>query len=156
VSTSHAPAPAQPIVKRGRGRPSKITPALIQKIADVVRSGCYLDTAARFCGIDKVTFHSWMKKGHEQKRGLYRDFLNALEEAQAAADVRDHATITAASKRDWKAAEVHLKLRHPGRYATKKIEASGPDGKPIAVQSSVEASLLELFTKLASDDAPSE
>lgn len=151
MSTSNAPAqPPKP--KRGRGRPSKITPALIQRIADVVRTGSYLDTACRFCGIDKVTFHAWLKKGHEQKRGIYRDFLNAIEEAQAAADVRDHATITKASLTDWKAAAKHLMLRNPGRYAMTRQEISGPDGKPIAVASSTEASLLALFTKLAGGD----
>jgi hypothetical protein len=114
------------------GRPSKLTPELTQRIAEVVRAGCYLDTAARFCGVSKGSFHDWLKKGHEQQRGKYRDFLNALEEAQAAADVRDHARVTKAAEKDWKAAVAHLKLRNPGRYAVTRVEASGPDGRPIA------------------------
>lgn len=141
-----------PTKKPGRtGRPLKLTPDLIRRIAEVVRGGNYLDTAARFCGVSRVSFHEWMKKGHAQQRGLYRDFLNALEEAQAAADVRDHLTIAAASKKDWNAAVAHLKLRNPGRYGVKRSEVSGPDGKPITVQSSAEAGLLEMFTKLAGD-----
>ncbi len=146
------------------GRPLKINAELIAKIAETVASGCYLDTAARYNGVSKVSFHEWMKKGHEQKRGIYRDFLNALEEAQARADVRDHAQISVAASKDWKAAVTHLKLRNPGRYAVQHVEATGKDGAPLT--SSVEASLLSMFTRLlgegeapeapAADDAADE
>lgn len=141
--------------KRGRGRPPKLTPELTQQIADVVSTGTYFDTAAVFCGVSKVTLHSWMKRGHEQQRGRYRDFLNAIEQARARADARDHAFISKAAAKDWRAAEAHLRLRNPSRYNVKRSELSGPDGKPIAaaVASSTEASLLALFQKLAGDDS---
>lgn len=150
-------APLPPEKKqRGRmGRPSKITPELIERVASIVRMGNYLDTAARFCGIDKVTFHNWMKKGHAQRRGIYRDFLNALEEAQAAADVRDHGLIAKASAKDWRAAETHLRLRNQARYGAKRVEVSGPDGKAVQVESSASAALLGLLEKLAGEE-PSE
>lgn|SRR5574343_915852 len=135
--------------KRGRGRPPKLTPELIERVASIVRTGNYLDTAARFCGVSRVSFHEWMKRGHSQKRGIYRDFLNAMEEAQAAADVRDHAYITKAAAKDWRAAVEHLRLRNQARYGTKRMEVSGPEGKAVQVESSASASLLELFQKLA-------
>lgn len=103
------------------GRPPKLTPELIAKVADVVASGAPMDTAARYCGVDRVSFHYWLKLAHAQrqakKRGRHLDFLNALEEAQARADTRDHAYITKASAKDWKAALNHLRIRNPGRYA---------------------------------------
>lgn len=117
-----------------RGRPTKLTPELIQRVAAVVRAGNYLDTAARFCGIDKVTLWAWMKRGHAQKHGLHRDFLNALEEAQAAADVRDHALIAKAAERDWRAAVEHLRLRNQARYGVRRVEVSGPEGKPVSIE----------------------
>lgn len=138
------------------GRPPKLTYELIEKIAGTVRVGCYLDTAGRVHGIAKATYHVWMKRGHEQKRGIYRDFVDALLQAQAEADERDHAIIaSAAMKGDWKAAVEHLRLRNPTRYNVKRQELTGPDGKPIgvAVAPSTEASLLSLFTKLAGDAA---
>lgn len=146
------PRTDNPLLRRPRknGRPLKLTPELIEKMASVVRIGNYLDTAARFCGVDKLSFYSWMKKGHAQKRGIYRDFLNAMEEAQAAADVRDHGHIASASGKDWRAAVEHLRLRNQARYGAKRVELTGADGGPVAVESSnVGASLLELFTKLA-------
>lgn len=145
------PRTDNPHLKRPRqgGRPTKLTDELIERMAEVVRVGNYLDTAARFCGVDKVTFYSWMKKGHAQKRGIYRRFLNAMEEAQASADVRDHGYIEKQSGRDWRAAVEHLRLRNPGRYGVKRLEVGGPDGQPISVQQGVASSLIELFTKLA-------
>lgn len=145
------PRTDNPNLKRPRakmGRPTKLTPELIEKMARVVSVGNYLDTAARYVGIDKVTFHAWMKRGHAQKRGIFRDFLNAMEEAQAAADVRDHAYIAKASERDWRAAIEHLRLRNQARYG-KRVELTGAEGGPIAVESNASASLLELFQKLA-------
>jgi hypothetical protein len=133
------------------GRPPKLTRELIAQIADVVRAGNYLDTAARYCGVTRASFHEWMKRGHEQTRGLYRDFLDALERAQAEADVRDHANITKAGARDWRASAEHLRLRHPQRYAKKQIDVGNADGKAfgVSVTDTVEASLLAVFRKLA-------
>jgi hypothetical protein len=138
--------------KRGRGRPTKLTPELIERVARVVRVGNYLDTAARYCGISKGDFYNWLKRGHAQKRGIYRDFLNALEEAQAAADVRDHAYIAEAAKKDWRAAAEHLRLRNQARYGSRRLEVSGPEGKPVQVEASTTAALLDLFTRLAGQD----
>lgn len=145
-------------VKTGNpmGRPPKISATLITAIAETVRKGNYLDTAARFHGVDRVTFHNWMKKGHTQKRGLYRDFLNALEQAQAEADTIDHEFIRNASGKDWKAAAEHLRLRNQGRYGRSRVEVSGPEGRPIQVESSVAASLLDTFRKLAGDGGDGE
>ncbi len=133
------------------GRPTKLTPELIKAIAATVQSGCYLDTAARYHGVAKASFFDWMKRGHKQKTGIYRDFLDALETAQAAADVRDHAQISIAAGKDWKAAVAHLKLRNPSRYNVQRMEATGANGGPI-VTANVEASLVDLFTRLLGDD----
>jgi hypothetical protein len=136
--------------KRGRGRPIKLTRDLIDRIAQVVRVGNYLDTAARYCGVSKVTFYLWMKKGHAQERGLYRDFLNALEEAQAAADVRDHALIAKASEKDWRAAVEHLRLRNPGRYTARRL---APEETQAPATTRVPQELLvRALTRLAGDD----
>lgn len=116
------------------GRPPKLTRDLIKRIADVVRIGNYLDTAARYCGVSRVSFHEWMKKGHAQRRGIYRDFLNALEEAQSSADVRDHALIAKAAEKDWRAAVEHLRLRNQARYGVRRLEVSGPEGKPVSIE----------------------
>lgn len=164
MPTNHKAPTAPPVKldgtpkKRGDrpGRPPKLTQALITQIADVVRTGCYLDSAARYCGVSKASFHEWMKRGHDQQRGIYRQFLDALEQAQASADVRDHARLAKAGEKDWRSIVEHLRLRNPARYARTRTEHTGADGAPIAVQSSVEASLLDTFKKLVSGDGEDE
>jgi len=144
-----------PYLKRPRakrGAPETITEELVDRIAEVVAAGNYLDTAARYCGVPTSTFYSWMKRAHEEKSGVYRYLLDELEKAQAKADVRDHAHIANASVRDWKAAAEHLRLRNSGRYRAARVELGGVNGQPIEVQGAVSAGLLELFTKLAGDD----
>lgn len=140
------------------GRPPKLTRELIKKVADVVAAGNYLDTAAVYCGVSRASFHDWMARAHKQKRGIYRDFLDALHQAQAIADVRDHANITKAGARDWKASAEHLRLRNQSRYNRKTVEHAGEDGKAINVNvsGSVEASLLDVFKRLASVEDPDD
>jgi hypothetical protein len=133
------------------GRPPKLTPELIEQIAKIVRTGTYLDTASVYCGVSKAAFHDWMRKGHEQKRGRYRDFLDAMHQAQAEADVLDHARLMKAGDKDWRSIVEHLRLRNPDRYS-KRTELSGPGGKPVGVTAAVEASLLDTFKKLLADD----
>jgi len=139
----HADAMA---AKRGRGRPTKLTPELIERVAAVVRAGNYLDTAARYCGVSKQDFYTWLKRGHSQKRGIYRQFLDALEKAQAAADVRDHALIAKAAEKDWRAAAEHLRLRNQARYGLRRVELTGADGGPVEVRHLAGLSTDEVLT----------
>lgn len=71
------------------GRPPKINPKIMEKILNAIRAGNYMETAAAYAGIDKVTLYSWMKKGNQQPRSVYGQFLNALSEAQAQSQIRD-------------------------------------------------------------------
>lgn len=75
--------------KSNAGRKPKIPQALIEKFANCVRAGNYLETAAAFCGIPKSTMNSWFEKGRKNKRSIYAQFVEAVEEAQAQAEVRD-------------------------------------------------------------------
>jgi hypothetical protein len=69
---------------RKMGRPLKLTPAVQAVIVGQVRRGLYPEIAARMAGITKPTLLSWLGRGAAQKKGEFRDFLSAIEEAQAA------------------------------------------------------------------------
>ena len=71
-----------------KGRPTKMTPALVAKIANLIRLGCFPTVAARATGIEKSTFCLWMRRGRRKgyaKR--YSDFFHQVDEAMAAARV---------------------------------------------------------------------
>ena len=108
------------------GRPTKLTPALQQKICEAIRAGNYLMTAAAFAGIDKTTLHSWLRRGAREARGLYHDFADAVEKAQADAEARDVALIAkAASDGVWQAAAWRLERKFPDRWGRRdRIDAT--------------------------------
>lgn len=101
------------------GRPkdsTKLTPELQAKIVQTIQAGNYIETAAAFVGVSKPTLYDWMKRGHAQKTGQFRDFLNAVQMALASAETRDVALIAKAATEDWKAAAWRLERKFPDRW----------------------------------------
>jgi len=120
-----------------QGRKSKLTPEMQAKIVSYLQGGTYIETAAAAAGIGKRTLFRWLKnateKGCDPK---YKAFADAVEKAQAAANLRDVTLISHAAKKDWRAAAWRLERRHPKRWGTvQRHEVSGPDGKAVEVKS---------------------
>lgn len=113
------------------GRPDKLTPEIQNKIVTAVRAGAFVETAASYAGISKVTLYDWMKRGNKSTHGKFRDFLNAVEQAFAEATVADLAQISAAAAKDWRAAAYRLEKRERSLYGKQvQITASGGGGSP--------------------------
>lgn len=89
-------------------------------MVEALRAGNYLETAAAFAGVSKVTLYDWLRRGNEQSSGRFRDFLNAVEKALADAEVRDVAIIAKAAGADWKAAAWRLERRHGSRWGRRE------------------------------------
>ena len=68
------------------GRPSKLNPTIQAEVCKHIENCLHYKDAALLSGISYVTFNEWMKKGREQKRGRYHDFLVAVENAEAKAN----------------------------------------------------------------------
>lgn len=138
------------------GRPSKLNPDLQGRIVNALRAGAYLDEAARSCGLAPSTFHAWRARGNaeldqlashegrvtraEQKRRAleqpFVDFVLAVDEALAAAEIHAVAIVRGAMKDDWRSAAWYLERRHPDRWrrrTTHEVEQGDPD-KPLAVE----------------------
>lgn len=98
-------------------RPTKITKEIIETIAKEVLHGASYQAAARAGGIHYDTFNEWMKKGREGKSGIYVEFSESLETANAQCEVNMVRVIqSAAAKGDWKAALEWLKRRRRGEW----------------------------------------
>ncbi len=69
-----------------------------------------------------------MKWGRSSEKGIYREFLEAIEKAEAQAKVRNVTIIQAAAKDNWQAAAYWLERRYPeewgrrGRFLNKAEE----------------------------------
>ncbi len=78
---------------RARGRAPipmqiKLTTEIQQKICDAIRAGNFLVTAAVYAGVGKTALHEWLKRGANEDKGIYRDFVAGVEKANADAETR--------------------------------------------------------------------
>lgn len=128
-----------------RGRKTKLTPEVQSNIVQALRAGNYQETAAKFAGISQQTYYTWLRRGAEEPDSIYAEFLEAVERAKAAAEVRDIALIDkAANDGSWQAAAWKLERKYPQRWGRiTRTEISGPEGAPVKVALDAKATLLE-------------
>lgn len=110
--------------KRKVGRPNKLTPEISNKICDVLRNtSATYEEACRFVGLGVSTLMLWKQKGEQARqagrRGKFRDFLEAVEAAQANRCAAGELIIASAAKKDWKAKAWQLSIWNPKKYAPK-------------------------------------
>jgi transposase len=105
---------------KGTTNPYKLTPEVQAKIVEAVRSSWYLETAAAYAGVSKVSVYAWLRLGNEQKTGIYRVFLNAVEKAMAESEMADLQNISNAAKDCWQASAWRLERRFPRRWGRRK------------------------------------
>jgi len=104
--------------KKGRsGRKTKLTPDVQDRIVQAVRGGNYIQVAARYAGIGEVTFYEWLKKGEtDVEGGIYRNFLKAIKDAEALAEIEAVAQVRLASRENWAAGMTWLERKFPQRW----------------------------------------
>jgi transposase len=98
------------------GPNSKLTSETATAIVNAVRAGNTQETAAAYAGINKDTLYTWMRKGRAATRGAYHQFVDQLDQALAASEVRDLALIGKAAEEQWQAAAWRLERRYPEKY----------------------------------------
>lgn len=114
------------------GRKTRLTPERQQKIVNAIRAGAYVETAAAAAGINKVTLYRWLKRGNKYPGTIYAEFVEAVHEATAQAEMRDVLAVSKAAAEDWRAAAWRLERKYPKRWGTvSRAEISGPNGGPI-------------------------
>lgn len=113
------------------GRPPKITEELIERIANLIRGGNYIETAARAAGLPKQTLYEWLKKGQKPENPLYYKFRDAVEMAVAQSEARDLSMVDAychgsAEKRDAKGQLVREAVKPNPNVLTWRLERRFP------------------------------
>lgn len=118
----------------GRGRPSKLTDELQEKLCDRLRQGNYYEAACGAVGIEYQTFRNWMQRGEQAKSGKYFEFFEAVTRAEYEAEARMVEMWQAQMPEDWRAARDFLARRYPERWLNReRLEHSGPDGGAIEI-----------------------
>lgn len=123
---------------KGRGRPKgsdRLTPQIQTRIVEALRAGNYIETASAYAGISKQTLYNWLRKGARASSGKYKEFSDAVIQAEAEADVRDVATIAQHSKLNWQASAWRLERKRPDLWGKKeRVELSGDSSAPVVVK----------------------
>lgn len=117
-------------------RPSKLTPERQRLIATAIAAGNSRDMAARYAGVAPQTMFIWLAKGRAATSGMYHDFAEAVEKADADATVTAVANIRQAMRDSWQAAAWWLERRWPdewGRRERQTIEHQGGIDQRIAL-----------------------
>lgn len=122
-ATMHTPnmasvAQSAPRAKSGRigKRPRllRLTPALRQRILEMILQGVPLTTTAIANGIPKRTFFDWLEKGRaDDAVDPYRTFAEEVVAAQETWAARTVQTINAAAAKDWRAGMTLLERQRP-------------------------------------------
>jgi hypothetical protein len=148
--------------KELKGRPTKCTPEITDRIVSFIRAGNYAETAVAAAGVHRDSYHEWLRRGATGEEP-YKTFSDKLNKAYAESEAIDVQIITrAASDGVWQAAAWKLERRAWKRWG-KKLEAhigGVEDGQPVKVESTLGRLTTEelkamraIRAKLESDDA---
>ena len=75
---------------KGRGRPTKLTPELVEQIGRKLRKGMPVELAAEACGVSRRTVHEWVQRGEGGAEGrppdqAFEDFAHTYRQSKALA-----------------------------------------------------------------------
>lgn len=122
------------------GRKPKLTPARQEIITTLLANGHFAETACAKAKISETTFYAWLQKGERATAGIYREFLEAVKEADANFEVialgkiKEAALPTPERPGQWQAYAWILERRHPKKWGRKRIEVVGDDGGPVQTE----------------------
>ena len=109
------------------GRKSKLTPELQQEIIHRLVEGHFIEIICKANHIADSSYYEWLKKGEKQTSGKYHDFWEAIQEAEAKAEMN---LFDKVDDPKWV-----LERRFGKRWAKKdKVEVTGEDGKELTIQ----------------------
>lgn len=135
----------------GMGRRTALTPELQVEICDMLQWGVDVQTACARVGINRATYHEWIKRGKAGDEP-YADFVDATDIALASCQVDVTRNIIRASKTRWQAGAWWIKWRHT--QGVQRVELTGKDGAPVTGTLTPESADLIRQRILYGDRAP--
>jgi len=100
------------------GRPTKLTPAVQEKIVQALQLCNRRKDAAEYAGINDATLRRWMARGKNANDEEYAAFRQAVIEAEAKAQILAMGCIaTEIRNGNWKAAAWYLERKAPEHYS---------------------------------------
>ena len=110
------------------GRPSKFTKEITDKLLYAIRLGAYYEMACNYAGVSYDVFRRWIIDSQANEDSPYRDFCDALKEAEGESGVKALEVIHKAMESEvWQSAAWRLERRHHKHFSanTAIIELAG-------------------------------
>jgi len=101
--------------------PYKLDKELQKKIAFFVQNGASIEDACLNCGIHKTSYYKWIKKGKKDSEGVYHDFMQHMEKAQAKNKMFHINNINKHAEKSWQASAWMLERRYPEEFSRPEI-----------------------------------
>lgn len=137
------------------GRTPKLNENIVNKMAELVKHGNYIEVAAAACGVTEASFYNWMRRGREViarwpdismddlEDAVYEGSLTQYEadcvklfEAMKVANAEAEATAVLHVRKQmpdqWQAAMTFLERRYPGRWKRRDETTVRPVFDPVA------------------------
>lgn len=111
-----------PAPRRGRGRPTKLTPEIQERILETLRACGTIEDACVMAGVDEATYTRWKNRGLKERTGIYREFCTALRQTLVQRRIAREATVINAGKEDWRATAWMMERSDPKRYAPRVFQ----------------------------------
>lgn len=119
-------------LKRGRpkGSVTKLTKDVIEKIALGISAGLTFSGAYVNAGVSKATYYKWRELGKDATGGIYKEFMDSIQEAQDKALARLEVAINKSALGGYKVIETKTITRPDGSTETAITEkVAEPDGR---------------------------
>jgi hypothetical protein len=154
-----------------RGRKTKLTNDVLEKIRQYISADNYLDTACWAAGITPTTGYNWLRRGEAlleliekgsvekpYKHNDYQYYLFALmvRKAESEAEVADIAYIKS-GRENWQSRAWLRERRSRERWGkSERHEITGKDGNDIEINLDAKGKLISLISRLATRSGEKE
>jgi aspartokinase len=118
----------------------KLNKELIDKAHRLISEGHYAIVVCSYLGITESCYYNWIQKAkadiERNKKSLYVEFLESIQEAEAKAEMRHLQNITKASMDGtWQASAWYLERKHKQRWSIKQeVQLSGNPEQPLVIK----------------------
>lgn len=110
-------------------RPSKFTPEAQRIILEALRMGARREAAAKLAGVAPQTLSHWLS----QKGEPWETFALEVDRAEGGAEVKAAGLVMKAAQKSPQWAAWWLEHKHPEAWGRHRVEVTGADGGPLAI-----------------------
>lgn len=103
-------------------RTTKLTPEVIDAVCLHILDGNYKEVAAPAAGLSVWTFRKWLTLGRKFPDGIYGQLVQAVQDAEAQAEITQAKRLYAAAVSEWQAAVAWLERKFPKRWGRDRGE----------------------------------